>query len=1307
MEPTRDIPANILHRLGREEVRTFYLLEMTIDAASPDRFTNCDVPIAHKPTGQLFMPRGFNFSPTEFGQQQVVETLQVEIDNLDDRFTSKFFGVTPQGSPIVLYSVVLSENFHILGDRVMLFRGTLDDWSLDGTRITFTAVSALVSWSQVTLTRHGKSCRWKEFTGVECSYSGAVTHCDRTYETCESLGNTNNFGGFRWLPELMNKDIYFGRDREKIDSDTSELPSEDYNIAGGSQYNTRSSSEPLKILYGEYRIGGNDIYAGTMLDSDDVLWVVQTLAVGECEGLSTVEENGVTYPAVYLNGELFTQTGTVVEGAATATVAGRLQDTNVALGFLDPKYAGKLVDALIFNTTAETDTTIIAVDNSTDLSLAADIFASGDEYIIRDVDRTEVIATGTATATVADKLRDSTRALGFQHTDYTNKLVGSLVFNTTDSTYTRVTAIHSTTELTLVDDIFVNGETYKIFNTSFYFHAGTSDQVVDTAINAAIPGFDDPMHYTAYIVYKFVYDQEFLPGKPTCTVTLKGLKILNFVTEVTAYSTNAVLCLYDYFMSKRYGAGLNLSDIDLPTWTLAYDYAVAKAAARGWALNMFVSREEAAADVRDNILKTFRGQMSWWSGKYYLRYKDLNDEASVFTILDEHNLRGDDGKAIISIDQKSKFQKPDGLRVTFVDAEKGWISDTIPIGDETGAIDEINVPGITGRKHALDIGVYTLERLELDRVISGTFRDDLIELNSGNIVTFNSTALSIADQLMRVLNPVIRPDGLIDLTLAYEALTLYDDDYEIVPESVYTSTLPDPKGEPPSVRNVVVTEEVYFYREQSYTRIKVTFDKPLGYPWFQYIEFWLSLDGVSYKHQFNPTTDFQLDPVEEGTDYWLRLRIVSIWGTKQTHANAYLRKYEILGKTDVPVSVTSLEAIVNQNCINLYSQRVDDPDVEWYEFRLGSSWLNSIFLAASRAPNYSLTGVRPSGNPVGPTGFAHTFLVNTLATNKLYGTTPRAASVTILDPPDSWTVQGSFNNNTLITNGSMEADANWANYGTPTTNARSNEQVYDEIWSRKFVSNGAGDGIKSDVFTTVDSGDYGAGLWIYPVTATKVRVRVRAGDNSGYTYDNEFTGLTAGEWNEVFFVYSEGAGTGGAGAYIAIYDGAGDAGTWYVDAVCLISGTFDNTNPIMYSGTACIKCSHTGGVFVGTYTSSIYDAAALLRRMWYIVSPDGEELITVIGAGGTWDDVIPIPDTWDDLDITRTWVEIFELDAGSDVGITLTSDDGTPPTADVSERMEILSTIQYSRYQQMTITITDPSDAVHAYVKYYTLKHCT
>jgi len=39
-------------------------------------------------------------------------------------------------------------------------------------------------------------CRYEEFKGTLCGYSGTETECNRTWERCKELGNQERFGGF-------------------------------------------------------------------------------------------------------------------------------------------------------------------------------------------------------------------------------------------------------------------------------------------------------------------------------------------------------------------------------------------------------------------------------------------------------------------------------------------------------------------------------------------------------------------------------------------------------------------------------------------------------------------------------------------------------------------------------------------------------------------------------------------------------------------------------------------------------------------------------------------------------------------------------------------------------------------------------------------------------------------------------------------------------------------------------------------------------------------------------------------------------
>lgn len=543
------------------------------------------------------------------------------------------------------------------------------------------------------------------------------------------------------------------------------------------------------------------------------------------------------------------------------------------------------------------------------------------------------------------------------------------------------------------DQVWLNDSLESIFGSvlSYTFHAGTSAQTVDTDLAAAMPEWADTLRNTSYMVWKLTFDRNFYQSIPVRMVELKGRVLYDFRDASTAWSDNPVLCLYDYFTNTRYGCGIASTKIDTTSWTSAANYCDTK----GWGLNIAFNSDQAAIDVINTILSHFRGTLVWYDGKYYLRYADLNVESSLMTLNDEHIAQDTNGKAAVCVTEPSEFQKPDAVRVKFIDAEKDYAIDDIMIGDDTGTIREIAFLGCTDREHASNLGVYNLERWQLDRTVSGTFRGDALQLEPHDVVTFSSTALSISGQLMRVREANILPDQLIELTLAYEDVDLYDDNYDLDVDATYTCTLPDPMDQPPAVVNATLTEETYNYRLRSFTKLKVTFDPPSNYAWFDHVEVWLSYDNSTWNHMFDSTSDFELANVEEKRTYYLRLKSVSIWGVKQDDDDDRTLSTLVAGYVTPPESVTALHAIVTQGGVNLYADKLSDSDIEFYEFRLGTTWSGGVFLAALHAPNLSLSGVKPG---------EHTFLVNTLSNNGIYGDTARTATASIQDPPDGWTV---------------------------------------------------------------------------------------------------------------------------------------------------------------------------------------------------------------------------------------------------------------------------------------------------------------
>lgn len=540
----------------------------------------------------------------------------------------------------------------------------------------------------------------------------------------------------------------------------------------------------------------------------------------------------------------------------------------------------------------------------------------------------------------------------------------------------------------------------RLYNTyggkaSFWFHTGSSSQTVDTNLQAAVPKWTDNKRYCAYGVFKLTYDRDYFTSKPLITMLLKGRKVYDFRTGITAWSDNPVLCTYDWFINTRYGLGNDPAMIDLPSWISAANYCDIK----GWHLNMLIADRAKSFDILEDILRHFRGEIIWSGGKYAMRYADLNYESVAMVLDDSHIVQSSGGKASVVVSQPSRFGKADGLTVKFVDAAKGYSVDDIPIGDSLGVVNELSLLGSTDKAHVGEIANYTLERMQLDRAISGVFRDSCLGLEPHDLVDFSCTAKAMANQLLRVQQKDRLQDGTVSLVFAYEAMALYDQAFTADVEGVYTCTLPDRHAAVPEVGNIQIVEENYNFRLRTFTRLKISYVIPPEYPWFDRVEVWVSLDGgVTYIDRFDATGDgFTVDPVEEGSTYYFRLVTVSIFKQRTPLNLAPAISRTVQGRNDAPVSLGSLECIVGENSsIRAYSATVDDPDVDLYEFRLGMSWTGGVFLASLSSPNLPLPGVKPG---------TFTLFANTKSSNGMYGDTPRSAYVTLADPPDHWVVQ--------------------------------------------------------------------------------------------------------------------------------------------------------------------------------------------------------------------------------------------------------------------------------------------------------------
>jgi len=202
----RDLSELVEAAMASEEGKMFWFLEFQFNTTV--RYT--DAEIDFYAGGDKFETMPFEIQTINFGAKTSVDKVIVDIANVDLQMSAIFLNEDVMNKWGILYVGFLDTNNVIIGDPIEIFRGLVSTWELNEPTASIVLMNEFVFWNKRTLRKHPPSCRWA-FKGTECTYAGAETWCDRSYARCGALSNTDNFGGERWLPDLMEREIYWGK----------------------------------------------------------------------------------------------------------------------------------------------------------------------------------------------------------------------------------------------------------------------------------------------------------------------------------------------------------------------------------------------------------------------------------------------------------------------------------------------------------------------------------------------------------------------------------------------------------------------------------------------------------------------------------------------------------------------------------------------------------------------------------------------------------------------------------------------------------------------------------------------------------------------------------------------------------------------------------------------------------------------------------------------------------------------------------------------------------------------------------------
>jgi hypothetical protein len=156
-----------------------------------------------------YSPIPISFADIAYAAALSVDQVTVEFGNANLTMSAYLLGEDARNRTIIISHAVLNSAGTCLG-LTNLFQGIIGEWEITEDRATIRALNELVLWRKRPLRTASATCPWV-FKGTECGYAGAGAWCDQSFSRCAELANQANFGGFRFLPALMEKQVWWGR----------------------------------------------------------------------------------------------------------------------------------------------------------------------------------------------------------------------------------------------------------------------------------------------------------------------------------------------------------------------------------------------------------------------------------------------------------------------------------------------------------------------------------------------------------------------------------------------------------------------------------------------------------------------------------------------------------------------------------------------------------------------------------------------------------------------------------------------------------------------------------------------------------------------------------------------------------------------------------------------------------------------------------------------------------------------------------------------------------------------------------------
>ena len=546
-------------------------------------------------------------------------------------------------------------------------------------------------------------------------------------------------------------------------------------------------------------------------------------------------------------------------------------------------------------------------------------------------------------------------------------------------------------EIDSVQTVFLNNinkdDAKYVGKHAAYPLTGAVGQTLPEIFRQSAPGLTANHTFTGFacIAITFEPDGDLFPSIPTVTVVVRGRKILDTRTNVTAYGENPAMVLRDYLTNNMFGAGIDASKIDLTTFEAAANHCdelvnnSTSGTQKRYTANGIVITSDPVFKNIENILTSFNAVMFYSQGKYVV--VPMKAESVSYYITNTHII------SQVSDQKAGKRARRNEIRAQYINPANNWQADVaiyqnaaFLTQDGETLYDDLDLPFTSNRDTAKQLAQIAVNQSRLERKVNFNMSPAAVQFSIGDVVSISRSTRGWVNLLFRVMSLTLNADGTV-------AIGADEYDADVFALEALTQERLSSGGSFNSPSNVQAPGSPSFSETLTESRVgvksllRITWSaSPPPYVLTYELQYKLGSSPDWITHSTGSSREREIQDLEPAL-YNFRVKGINALGFGSPYATA---NYEVLGLTVPPAALLALNINIIGLNAHLSWPPVVDLDVKnggQIEIRHTEETLAPLW--ASSIPIHKVTGISTEAAVPLLDG---TYLVKTLDSSGSYST---------------------------------------------------------------------------------------------------------------------------------------------------------------------------------------------------------------------------------------------------------------------------------------------------------------------------------